>query len=116
MAGLQSDRLAVSVEEAGRLISVPERTIWREIADGRLKSFRSGRRRLIRVSELEAYVERRELAELGITARQPMRRAAQSDRLLPFPSMASGDQATDAASPAAGRGRTARTRKAAVPR
>ena len=34
------DPLALSPAEAARLASVPERTIWNEIAAGRLRSFK----------------------------------------------------------------------------
>lgn len=54
-------KLAVSVQGAAELMSVAERAVWDEIAANRLRSFKIGRRRLIRVVEVEAYLERREL-------------------------------------------------------
>lgn len=53
-------KLAVGVEEAAELLSTSERTVWREIADGRLRSFKGRGRRLIRVAQIEAYLDRRE--------------------------------------------------------
>lgn len=50
--------VAVDVPEAARRLSVPERSAWKEIASGRLRSFKVGRRRLVAVTELAAYVER----------------------------------------------------------
>lgn len=58
---MTTDRLAVNVQEAAHLISVPQSTIWREISVGHLRSFKLGRRRLIAVSDLEAYVNRQAL-------------------------------------------------------
>lgn len=54
-------RLAVGVREAAALLSVSERTAWTEIAEGRLRSFKVRGRRLVRVSQIEAYLERRDI-------------------------------------------------------
>jgi excisionase family DNA binding protein len=48
--------LAVSVAEAGRLVGVGKTRIYEEIASGALKSFRVGRRRLIRIEALEEWL------------------------------------------------------------
>lgn len=71
-------KLAVSVKEAAAMVSLPASTIWVEVAENRLRSFKVGRRRLIRVSELEAWVERRALS--GSLVRLPVgpRTAAQA--------------------------------------
>lgn len=54
-------KLAVSVEGAAEMMSLAESSVWVEIGANRLRSFKIGRRRLIRVVEIEAYLERREL-------------------------------------------------------
>lgn len=59
-------RVAVPVHEAARRLSLAERTAWREIAAGRLRSFKIGRRRLVAVTELAAFVDRQD---------RPVRRA-----------------------------------------
>lgn len=56
---MTTNKLAVSVKEAAALVSLPASTIWLEIASERLRSFKVGRRRLVKVSELAAWVERR---------------------------------------------------------
>jgi excisionase family DNA binding protein len=55
-----TDRLAVSVPEAATLMSISERTAWTEISEGRLRSFKARGRRLVRVSQIEAYLDRRD--------------------------------------------------------
>lgn len=89
--------------------------VYEEIRAGRLKSFRLGRRRLIRVAELEAYLERRELLTAGTPA--PPRRAQPTSecQALPFPGMGVGVTATTPVSPTGGRGRSARNTKKAAP-
>lgn len=52
--------LSVGVREAASMIGVSERTAWTEIAEGRLRSFKARGRRLVRVSQIEAYLERRD--------------------------------------------------------
>lgn len=59
MTPLDTPKLAVNVEGAAELATLPERTIWREIAANRLRSFKVGKRRLIRVADLSDYLERR---------------------------------------------------------
>lgn len=80
-------KLAVGPAEAAVLASVAERTIWDEIARGRLKSFKLGRRRLIRVAELDAFLERRErLATTPSPGRAPrVVRAAGTESTAPVP-------------------------------
>ncbi len=53
-------RLALSVDEAARALGVSRRHIYMLFELGELSSFTSGRRRLIRVSALERYIEKRE--------------------------------------------------------
>lgn len=50
--------LSVSVEEAARLTSHSRSGIYEVIASGELKAFKLGRRRLILMSELKAWIER----------------------------------------------------------
>lgn len=52
--------LSVGVDEAAAMLSMSRRTVWREIDEGRLRSFKARGRRLIRVSQIEAYIQRRE--------------------------------------------------------
>jgi excisionase family DNA binding protein len=56
-------KLAVGVEEAAEMIGLSERTVWTEISEGRLRSFKARGRRLIRVRDLEAYLDRRVLLD-----------------------------------------------------
>ncbi len=95
------------------MISVAERAIYDEIAAGRLPSFKLGKRRLIRVEDLTAFIERRALlANPPSTPR--LRVQADGSSVLPFPDMGTGVETDRAASSAAGRGRTARKKKAAL--
>ncbi len=55
--------LSVDVPEAARRIGVCASTVKQEIASGRLRSFTVGRRRLVRVVDIVAYLERRVLLE-----------------------------------------------------
>lgn len=90
------DPLAVGPAEAGRLMGgVPERTVYEEIAAGRLKSFKVGKRRLIRIVDIEAFLERRALLASGAPttrrstpARQPRR--ANDGPVVPFPQYEAG--------------------------
>lgn len=50
--------LSVSVEEAARLTSHSRSGIYEVIASGELKAFKIGRRRLILMTELKAWIER----------------------------------------------------------
>lgn len=50
--------LSVSVEEAARLTSHSRSGIYEVIASGELKAFKLGRRRLILMTELKAWIER----------------------------------------------------------
>jgi excisionase family DNA binding protein len=58
---MTATRLAVGVEEVAEMIGLSERTVWTEISEGRLRSFKARGRRLVRVSQIEAYLDRREL-------------------------------------------------------
>lgn len=50
--------LSVSVEEAARLTSHSRSGIYEVIGSGDLKAFKLGRRRLILMTELKAWIER----------------------------------------------------------
>ena len=52
--------IAVGVRRAAELLDLSERTVWREIDAGRLRSFKARGRRLVRVSQIEAYLDRRD--------------------------------------------------------
>lgn len=56
IATLQS--IAVGPEEAGRMTGHSRSAIYEAIAKGDLKSFKSGKRRLILVKQLEAWLNR----------------------------------------------------------
>ena len=50
--------LAVSVEDAARVIGYSRSGVYELIASGDLKAFKLGRRRLILMAELKAWIER----------------------------------------------------------
>ena len=50
--------LAVSPTEAARMMSLGRTKLYELIAANQLKSFKLGARRLIRVSEIEAFLDR----------------------------------------------------------
>ncbi|NWC00827.1 helix-turn-helix domain-containing protein [Pseudomonas gingeri] len=50
--------LSVSVEEAARLVGHSRSGIYEVIAQGELKAFKLGKRRLILMAELKAWIER----------------------------------------------------------
>ena len=50
--------LAVGPEEAGRMSGHARSAIYEAMAKGELKSFKSGKRRLILVKQLEAWLNR----------------------------------------------------------
>ena len=54
-----ADPLLVDFETAGRMLGVCERTVRRRVDAGALPAVRVGRRRLVPVAALEAYVEGR---------------------------------------------------------
>lgn len=101
-------RLAVDVEEAARRLSVPERTIWALLAADRLHSFKLGRRRLIRVADLEAFVDSQAAGPKRVTrptsaARRVPRSAATSNSdetgiVMPFVELPGGGVTTRTAS------------------
>lgn len=51
-------QLSVSVEEAARLVGHSRSGIYEVIASGELKAFKLGKRRLILMTELRAWIER----------------------------------------------------------
>ncbi|CAI8937783.1 helix-turn-helix domain-containing protein [Pseudomonas chlororaphis] len=59
-AALQLDpaQISVGVDEAARITDCTRTGIYKAIASSELKAFKIGRRRLILVSELKAFVER----------------------------------------------------------
>lgn len=50
--------LSVSPDIAGQMIGIPRSAVYEAIAAGDLPSFKAGKRRLILVKELEAYINR----------------------------------------------------------
>lgn len=52
--------LAVSPTDAARLLGVGRTRLYEELSSGDLPSFRLGRRRLIRVTAIEAWIKARE--------------------------------------------------------
>ncbi len=69
-------KIAVGPSEAAEMVSWNETGIYEEIAAGRLKSFKAGKRRLIRVDALKEWAERREM--LASAPVPPMRRIGQA--------------------------------------
>ncbi len=51
--------LAVSVVRAAELVAVSPRLLWGELSAGRLRSARVGRRRVVRLADLEAWLAAR---------------------------------------------------------
>lgn len=49
--------LAITIPRAAKLLSLSERQIYYLISDGALPSIKIGRRRLIRVDHLKAFIE-----------------------------------------------------------
>ncbi|MBN2447729.1 MAG: helix-turn-helix domain-containing protein [Phycisphaerae bacterium] len=49
-------RLALSIPEAAGTVGVSARTLWSEVRAGRLRSAKVGRRRLVRVQDLDAWL------------------------------------------------------------
>lgn len=54
----QSTPLSISVEEAARLTGYTRSGIYEVMALGELKAFKLGKRRLILMTELKAWIER----------------------------------------------------------
>jgi excisionase family DNA binding protein len=82
------EKLAVTVKEAAALISVSERSCWTEIAAGRLRSFKLGRRRLVAVTELAAFVDRQDRPVKlvkGPGTTTPMQQPVAAPRAAPAP-------------------------------
>lgn len=52
------ERLVYSVKETARLLSIGRTSIYAMIADGRLESFKIGRRTLIRGESIRGLVDR----------------------------------------------------------
>ena len=50
--------LAMSVEEASRVIGFSRSMLYELIAKGELKTFKVGRRRLVQMGELKSFIER----------------------------------------------------------
>jgi excisionase family DNA binding protein len=51
-----TEKLAVSVEEAARRAGLGRSFLWKAVQSGELVSCRLGRRRLIRVADLNAWI------------------------------------------------------------
>jgi excisionase family DNA binding protein len=60
--GPQSDALAYSVPDAGRMVGLSRTTMWRLIASGELKTFKIGGRTLIAREDFQALVSRHRTA------------------------------------------------------
>lgn len=56
-------RLAVSPAEAARLLGIGRTRLYEELATGALPSFHLGRRRLIRIAAIEAWLSGKEATE-----------------------------------------------------
>ncbi len=56
--GAQVDRIAVCVEEAAEMLGLGRSTVFELLKDGSLVSVKVGKRRLIPVRELSAFLER----------------------------------------------------------
>jgi len=52
---IEPPAIAVSVPRAARVIGISPSNAWARVKSGELPSFRVGRRRLVRVSDLEAF-------------------------------------------------------------
>ena len=50
--------LSVGVEEGGRILGISRSATYEFIAKGEIKTFKIGRRRLVLMSELKAFIER----------------------------------------------------------
>jgi excisionase family DNA binding protein len=55
---VSTPRLAVSVEEAAEMLSLGRSSIFMLLKEGQLKSVKAGKRRLIPIVELEAFLAR----------------------------------------------------------
>lgn len=53
---IKMDRLAYSINEAARVLSMGRTSIYALIADGRLEAFKLGRRTLIRAESIQRLV------------------------------------------------------------
>lgn len=53
------DQISVGVDEAARLIGVARSMFYEMIANGEIHTFKLGRRRLVRVKTLEAFIKRK---------------------------------------------------------
>jgi excisionase family DNA binding protein len=53
------DPISVGVDDAARLIGVARSMFYEMIASGEIDTFKLGRRRLVRVKTLEAFIKRR---------------------------------------------------------
>jgi excisionase family DNA binding protein len=58
----QPDRLAVSPAEAARIAGIGRTKLYEALGSGTLPSCKLGTRRLVRVSEIEAWLQRLEAA------------------------------------------------------
>ncbi len=63
--------LLVTITEAGRLIAVGRSTIYREIAAGRLKAVKAGKRLLFPMDGLRAWVNALPVAEVHDNTGRP---------------------------------------------
>lgn len=54
------DRLALGIEEAAEVLGISRTRAFAAVREGSLKSYKEGRRRMVSVREVEAYVERKQ--------------------------------------------------------
>ncbi len=60
--GTTIERLAVSVEDAAAMAGIGRTTLYAAFGDGSLQSLKIGKRRLIRVDALKAWIDSHEAA------------------------------------------------------
>lgn len=58
----RQEKLAVTIEEGARLISISRRKMFDLLADGTIPSTLVGRRRRIRMEDLKTYLQRDDVA------------------------------------------------------
>lgn len=60
---LTTDRVTLSVEAAAQYIGISRSKCWTLVSDGTLPSFHVGRRRLLSVERVQAWLREQEAAE-----------------------------------------------------
>ena len=59
------DKLAVGIPEAAEMIGVGRSSLYILFGNGKLKAFKCGRRTLVKVSEIAAYIDSLPAAPVG---------------------------------------------------